>query len=629
MGQYPNQAKYPVRHIGEFTTADDSWFKYVHQKLNEISGGSALRVKCISGSPTVDNVSEIWFNNIDEVVYDLGPGMNGGQIAGINISAAPSLLASPFILGGTTLYTGRESENNINHEGVAGDIDNYMTYDTTLSLDIPSFGYASVGVLKLYINTVQVAEIDLGGNFMELNRNTGQNVTPDYIVDSGSYTLTNGICPFIGVYTGMGDMRINHVDPSAGIDTDDYQEGSITINISDENFFRQGYNYIELTHEGIAPGLQSANFKIFDDKNPYLNPQHPNITIPNLTETLLVPKWVSGVQYYGENSTFGLNFVANNAFDNVYHVSNAPVTFDDDGVADWGVVNTPVLYTHASVSGVTNPPTIGNVMSVTNYTITVPADQDENDGRVRITPRDPYGSYTSVDTPSNNYQINSWGVESDATHEYFRDENYRFPANTNFDVVPANLTGNWDSTISLSSGTPGYTTNLQVYDTDNATANRLIHPITDFSVRNPAPNPDYTGEASGTNYVYYRIYQGVIDNSNGVLEIPGITDADLISGDVKIEIKVPSKTVWLDCWVDYIFGTFPTQAVYPTGTDGTGCRINPGVHSPNLDGSIGFTLGPFSSDSSVDRVLFVRVTYINQLTGEINGTGPGFSISDW
>lgn len=584
-------------------------------------GGGSLTVTEIDGSPVCAPVSKIVFNGTSEVV-SCSPG-----VAYINAAAPPPPLGGDFVLSGTTLYLGRESDGNINYEGAAGDAHDYITYDGTLILTEPSFGYASQGVLTLSLNGSVVAQIDLGSNFVEANRSSGQNMN-DYDTGIGPYSLVDGRCDFIGSLAGMGYMIITHVDPTSGIDTDQYQEGRVEVHIQNSSFWRQGYNYIELSHTGCSACPRYENtFKIFYDTDPY-GTNDPQATSQDLSEGVVSPKYVSGVEYYGDGSTFTLNFIVDYAFNNVYHVSNAPAVIND-GPSDWGISDTEIPYTDPSVSGVSAPPQIGETMTVSNYQITVPQNQDENDAVISVTPRDPYGNYTTVTTPSHNFMINSWGIVSDATHEYFRDEHYRFRDTTNFNTVPSQATGDWDSAVSLTSSTSGYTNALQVYDPDNSTPNRLIHPHVNYSSRNPAGNPDYSGLASGTNYRYYRVFQGTTDNSNGILSVPGLSDADLNSGNIKIEIKVPSKTMWLDVWQDYVPATFPTNAAYPGGIDGTGCRINSGIHSPDIDGTVEFTLGTYASDASVGRYLFVRVTYANSSAPQLTGEGSGFSIINW
>jgi len=587
--------------------------------------GGGITITELDGSPTCVPVTQIVFNGVDERVTC---GANG--IVYINGATPPPLLGGSFNVSGTTFYTGREPQSNINYEGNAGDEHTYLAHDGTLVLTEPSFGHASVGVVSLYLNGVVIAEIDLGANFVEGDRAAGQNIG-NYNTGSGTFSLSGGICGFQGAYAGWGDMRITHVDPTSGIDVDRFQEGRIVININNEDLWRQGYNEMYIQQVGCAdcPRTESV-FKIFHDKDNY-GTNDPSITVPTLAENIVVPKWLSGINYHGANSTFNLSVVGSYCFNNVYHSSNAPLVFND-GVSDWGIPNTLITYSNSAVSGVSTPPDIGEVMTVTDLQITVPANQDEVDALITVIPRDPYGSYSAQITAPNNYMIMSWGDVSTPVKEYFRDEQYRAPLNTSVDTVTPNATGAWDSTISLASGTSGYGTSLQVYDLNAANTNSLVHPDTDYTGMNPSGSPDYSGLSAGSAYKYLRKFWGIdgFDHSNGILSIPGITDADITSKDVQIWIKVPSKTVWLDANTFYNGGTFNTGADLGIGTNGEGCRINSGVHSPGIDGTIEFSLGIFASDASVNRAIWVMVEYKdNTIPRWINGTGSGFGLTNW
>lgn len=585
---------------------------------------SSLCVGEIDGNPNVSNVTKILFNGSTEVATDAGNG-----IVIINAPNSPSPLGGAFDITGLNLFTGRTSQSNINYETVAGDSHNYLTNDVnSVILTEPSFGYASVGVVSVVLNGETIAQIDLGANFVEANRNTGQNI-PDYDTNSGTFTISGGIAPFQGSAIGKGNMRINFVNPFGGIDINAYQEGQIVITFFDKTVFRQGYNTVELIHTGcpICP-LSEDTLKLFNDIDIGSN---PSIINEDLSIVLLNTKYLSGVSYIGENSILGLSFDVLNGFNNVYHISNAPATFDDNP-SDWGVLTTSVPYTDGTVSGVSTPPDIGETMIVTNKEILVPTNIEENDAQITITPRDPYGSYIPVTTASQNLMIMSFGNPSTATEEFFRDEDYRIPLNIDFDIAPSNpaTIGNWDSSISLAAGTTGYTTSLQVYDPDVTIKNILIHPETDYTGRIPV-GPDYTGLAGGSSYRYVRLFQdqNTVDRFNGIISIPGIVDSDL-GTNINIFIKVPGRTAWLDATAPFVLGTFAANAPVGNPDFVEGCRINSGVNSPDLNGRIEFTLGPIGTEVSSGHAIYVMIEYANNsIPNVLNGTGQGFSIINW
>jgi len=613
-----------------------------YSSTKKSGSGGGLVVSEADGSP-METVSGIVFNGQSGVGGETVTIIDG--IAYINGTPPPSPLGGNLTMSGTTLFTGRESQNNINYETIAGAVHNYITTDVSFTLSESEFNNASIGNLIVLINNIAVANIDLGANFNESNRSGSQNLA-EYNNQGTGDVVTNGRVLFSG-----GFLQLNSIQCTGTMTSDNYQAGSFQISIN-STAMRQGYNHIDTSHN-----FHSNNtFKLFYDTDVGLSPSATN---SQLVLDTVVGKHISGVEYCYTGTTFNFDVTVNNAFDHVYHQSNAPIVIS----SDWGISDT-IAYTDSSASGTSTPPTINDIMNISNKEYTLIANQETDNARLTITPRDPYANYSTAQTPSNNIMIMSIPNASTTTSESFVDEVYRFPLNYNFNVSPSSITGNWDSTLNLGSN------DLQVYSTYDATTQCLIHPHDDFSNDLPINNPDYSTLSGGTDKEYVRIFQGSSDNSNGILTINGITDADLGS-NVNIFLKVPSKTDWIDISSSYVFSTFNENVrfvnttwtaitnfamddwVVPTvangykykvssdsgssaGTEPTwgttiggttvdggitwtcygidskeGCRINPTVHSIALDNSIEFTLGLFASDSSVNRNLFVKIVYAN------------------
>jgi len=577
-----------------------------------------------------------------------------------------------------TRFSGRISQGNINYGSTsAGDLLNYISRSTdiptsnTFSTTTTSFNNASIDQLNVMFNGGSIGALDLAINFNETNRG-GSQILADYDLAGTGDPVTNGIVPFTNAGIGNGNLTLNTVNWTQNIEANVYQKGSATVNVSNSALFRQGYNSLYMTRGADT----SSTYELFLDTDVGAD---PSVASSTLTEDVPVVKHLSGVPYYDTGATFNYGTIVSNGFNNVYHSSNAPVVVSGFP----GVASTGIVYSDPSVSGVTTPPTIGDTMTIAAYTFTVLANQEENNVRVTATPQDPYGTYISDITANQNISIMSIPNLSDTTYEYFVDENYRFPRTTNFDVVPGSLTGNWTGTTSLST----LANELQVYDESGATTRGLAHPSVDYSSGRLPVGPDYSGLAAGTDYDYHRIFQGTIDNSNGIIDLPGITDVDLSSGNVKIDIKVPTKTDWIslnspytlstfednvkfvdDVWslsTDYSIGDWAvptvsngykykvtvdsgssgaTEPVWGTTVGGTtvdggitwtcyeidseeGCRINSTSHSPSIDGSVEFTLGTYSSDSGINRTMFVRITYASNTQSSSLLTGLG--ISNW
>ena len=619
-----------------------------------------LNVGESDGTPLGSNINTLLLcpGNSDNVFID-------GTTAYLHAPPAPDTIE---IENTIVEFEGRLSQSNINYgtESAGNSID-YISRPTdiptsnTFTSTNTSFNNASIGLLTVNLNGSVIATLDLGANFNETNRLGAQTIA-DYDIQGAGDSVIDGVVNFTGGY-----LQIESVEWSSSIGIDDYQSGKFVINITSTALL-QGYNTIHVEHNSNSTNV----FKIFNDID---TGNSPIISVPDLSVNTLVSKHISGVSYCYTGTVFDLDCTISNAFNNVYHNSNAPITL----VSNFGVSEN-IYYTDLSVTGVTNPPKIGEIMVVENKKITVIENQENENALIFLTPRDPYGSYVMEQTPEHNIMIMSIPNSSDRVSEFFTDETYRFPLVTDFNILPGGITGNWDSTNNLG------VNDLQVYDIYSTNSTKsLIYPHDDYSNNVPNSNPDYTSLSSGTNKEYVRVLQGIQDNSNGIFTIYGINESD-IGTNVNIYIKVPTKTVWMDISKDYVMGTFEENVRYvhntwtastdynlndwilptvPNGykykcttnngtsdimeptwntivggttidgllvwtcsenVDNVGCRINSDLHSLDIDHSINFTLGTFSSDNSVNHLLFLKIVYSNSAIPRVIGD----SISlDW
>lgn len=599
--------------------------------------GAGVSLTVASGLPgatdesEVPSVTEIRFVSKsgageDHAVTDIGSG-----IVYIGAGAAPGLLS---ILNGLSgLVSGRMSGDPLVATTyppgtVAGDNYSSITQNSTwaFTTDSSEFGLANEGNLILSVNGVDVANLDLAANFNEANRSSGQDITAYDITGTGD-PVTNGVITFVG-----GNLTLNSVGPFGGVPADEYQAGSATINLT-STALDKGYNIVTLRHvNGL--GTSTATLEWFYDTDPDGNPNDPDVSSVVLTENTPSLNYLSGVGYYGTGSTFDLDIVGNDLFDNVYHSSEAPLLIsglDNITAAAWFGATSSILISDGAVSGLSTPPEIAETMTVTNFALTVASGFQVSDARTQSTPRDPYASYTAVQNTSSNFVIMSAPADSTDVYDSFRDERYRLPNTTAFDTPVAGMPGPpglWDSTISLTNAARAG--ELQVYDhTEASDRNRLQYPVFDYSVGaafQPQPNSDYSALAAGSR-TYYRVFRSTTgDKTNGIITFPGVTEADLAAG-LGLRIKVPSKTVWLDLTVAFNGGTFPSNAPLVGGVDGEGCRINAGVHSLDIDGSIEFSLGAIGTDLTSDRQLILEITYASSAVTEVTGAGSGLSIN--
>jgi hypothetical protein len=477
--------------------------------------------------------------------------------------APESLDSKDLSVSGTTFYTGKLSQGNINYgPNSPGDTIDYIFYDATFSVDSPdqtdTFGQADDGILEYYLNGSLSDSIDLSANFQEADREGAQSSTP---------------------WTGANnDLSVTSVESFNSFPL--WQKGEATVSVVPGDF-QQGYNSIYLKRTGLSTDQTSNTLNLFYDND---SGADPSVSTPTISEASLTGKYLSGVNYYYRGSTFNLGVVGSNLFNNVYHASGPLYFTSSSSVLNAGAI----LETDSSVSGVSVPPAIGETMTVTNKILTATSINARSmDAQVTVLPRDPYDSYSSAQSISQGIMIDCYNQTSNDLNEYFDDEIYRLNAG-NYDSIPGLITGQWSSSTVLSNG------QAQLYD------GNLVYPQLDFSSNLPSGNPNYSTGFSGDQVYYRAFYDNGSPHSSGTLEFGNLTSSDISpvgTGNVNVEIKLPTQTGWLDLGSPFSSGTF-------TGSDGDGCRVTVSGDDWN------WTCGTFSTANS-GWMIVVKVTIRN------------------
>jgi hypothetical protein len=280
--------------------------------------------------------------------------------------------------------------------------------------------------------------------------------------------------------------------------------------------------------------------------------------------------------------------------------------------------NASIQWNDAAVTGVSNPPAINETITVTDKVITVPASNVRSiDARVTVTPYDPFGSYSAVQTASVNRLVDGYlntaaGTSSD-TDEYFDDEWYRMLSN--FDMSSTSYSsgaaGGWDSTISLVSGTTGYD-GLQCFN------GGLKYPATNYtSGYLPSTGQVNYSSASG-NRVYIRyFYVGAniqtltftLANLSGTTTFGAVGGSNPTGNVLTLEMLAPATTKngsnvveFKDCYTAYT--TDQDIGCYATGTRSSS--------TSNWKCSLGT-----KSTSTSGNVVVVRITASSTWTGSL------------
>jgi hypothetical protein len=385
--------------------------------------------------------------------------------------------------------------------------------------------------------------------------------------------------------TGHALERIEIVSHN---DFEPYKRGRMRIYIGSNGCnLRAGANRIRLEHEIESQLHGSAELDMFFDDGV----NNPSIST-NVADSLVTiadpvtPVYLSGIKYLPAGAAIGVKVTGQNIFENSFHSQPLTIIGTQAGFSNQNIAF--VVGGNAELSGYSNPPAIDENFIV-QKDIILTAGFFTLNGRLYALARDPFSVSSQVEIPRQDNRImlvNSYAQQSSDLLEKFLDEKYRLPLGA-YDSIPGSIVDQLTSSNALSNG------NAQI-------SGALIYPVTDYS-SGYTPNagqPDYSSGFTG-DQLFLRAFrdQGNPHNS-GVLEVAGLILPDIeAGGDVKVEIKLPGKTGWLDLGEPYDAGSFQ-------GNDGDGCRT-----SANGD-QFGWSAGTNSTADSGYMVI-VRITLKN------------------
>jgi len=182
-------------------------------------------------------------------------------------------------------------------------------------------------------------------------------------------------------------------------------------------------------------------------------------------------------------------------------------------------------------------PTAWQNTPVLNFSVGVPQNKlRKNTDTIKISIKNVFNNSTyTAEFP---YWVNSLPCESTLLEEKFCTETYRLPAD-NYDTLPSSISNVWDSTSSVN-------------DVAIVFADRLVHPNYVGAIRT-APDHEYNLHSNNEYCDYYRVFKGSQPRNNGIIEIKGSFN---YGTDVKLSLKLPGQTGWLDLTKYYDLGTF-------------------------------------------------------------------------
>ncbi len=503
---------------------------------------------------------------IDVILADLAPS-DAATLQGMNLTVS-----------GQTKYTGLLSAGASNYKPghPAGTSVNYISNDVTFTLastnTSTSVNAGDTGVLRLYVNGVEVDSFDLGAAFDESERNGNQ-----------SYTGTSA-----GTSAG-GRITINSVGKYNNFRA--YQKLVFTINLI-PSLFVDGYNSVYVVHD-LSTDQTSATYEVFYDSDTN------GISVGTTTVTLgtqTSSKYLSGVRYLSTGDTISVGTQGTGLFRNVYSAN--PMSLS----GFTGVPTATISPTDSSVSGLSNPPSRLETMTVTGKTLTLStASVCSNNARITATGTTPYSQSASSQSSASNilvstYADGSGGVSTDQ-NEYFCDEYYRLPLSFNSDSTSATAVGQWTSSTALGS------TDAQCYFDATGTAHALVYPSINFTTGySPTQTANYSGRSSPQQYL--RAFFPSTNKTGITLTFAGVSAGiDVVgSGDINVEVKLPTQTGWLDAAVAYSSGA-------GVGSDGLGC-LSGSISYAGGNAAMTLTFGGKTTGDAGGR-MYIRVTLRN------------------
>lgn len=508
-----------------------------------------------------DGLQEIVDNN-DLIHKGYVAGMEA-QLAELLPPDAESLHNKALVMAGTVLkngYLAADPAAAYESGKGAGSFVSYIINDPTLTLTTPNTATAvnqgDKGKFELWVNGAKTDEFDLAARFQEANRTTAQAGLPTNSA-GGKITVSSIVKYAISLY-----QKVN---------------AYVTITAAD---LRTGYNEIVLKHTGTTGGDQiAASYKVFYDTSTAT----PTITGLDVALQTVTQKWLSGVQYAGAGTTVLVDAVGNALADNTYVAD--PITLS--GLH--GAATTAVAPADTAVTGLSNPPKIGETMTVTAKVLTLGvANQATKDARITATPKDPHGSYVGVQSASKKLLVNTFAARSTAVVEHFDDETYRLPLSWNSNDASTAVTGQWDSSVVLPNG------NAQqgiVADSENG----LLYPAEDFRPFTPPNTANYNGRSGDA--VYLRAFLTTSPKSSIQLVLYGVAAGigQLGTSDLNVEVKLPSQTGWLDC-------AKPYDGAAGVNADGNGAMVG-SISYGSGNATLNVTFGGKSSYDAKNRVL--------------------------
>jgi len=420
-----------------------------------------------------------------------------------------------------------------------------------------------------------VANLDIVANFDKTIINVpGQDVAQDiskWDNQGSGDPCTNGIVTFSN---SKGSLQVTLCKWYNEFNK--WQRMNCQINVSNLD---GGFNGWKLLHDLTTDQESNALTLYYGNENTALSfVATPDLVFNSYGSNT---KYVSGVRYYTTGDNFTISYTGANVYKNYYHSTSVSTW-------TWAAYNASAQTLNPGDTGVaeTSPPAVDGNITVSKAIAVAASNYRSEDSIASASLLHPWKTTASASSPSHGFMISTYGNFATELLDSFEDENYRLPAG-DYDTIPGVISGLWDSTGLLSNGQA-----LQY-------AGNLQYPNVNLTAKSPA-GPNYSTGFTG-NQVYYRAFRkSGTANSSVALTLTGLvaTNVGIVgSGNINIEVKLPTQTGWLDAGKSYSAGSY-------TGAEGDGCLVSQSGAVWNL------TFGTKSTVNS-GYMIIVRITFRN------------------
>lgn len=485
-------------------------------------------------------------------------------------TSIPSSVENMNLLISAQMYEAYISDGNTHIEDSPGALKDYIIKDDSFHIFTPdnSLLNSDKGIVSLFINGVEVDSFNMGDAFIKSDRLSEDGQSPSRYGQS-LYGARNdvGQPSEDGIRDSDGGL-ITVMFVSKYMSFSNFQYGKLRMNI-DNTVVRPGYNEVYIKRIFGSFEEYSNILKFFYDDFEF---QPSFDSDPVVSEyDLRSSKYVSGVRYYSINDRFEMNFNMSNMFNNTYLFNVLKTSFPGVDELNFDIRDTE-LSGFSFIPAIDEPINFSDIITITSY------NRYEIDALAEVEAFYTTGS-DRINSTSKNILLNTWINPSNDFEENFYDEKYRLQSG-DYDDIPSSIINMWDSDLLLEEG------DAMVFD------GQLQYANMNFEDYLPIQNVDYS--LYEQPQYYYRAFRDNKPHNGGRILLRGIGKNDVESSKIKIELKLPNQTGWLDLNKVYDPSSFD-------GSEGGGCLVKYG------DDYINYTTGGFSTVYS-DNMIIMRIT---------------------